>query len=67
MPMTTQNLLLKRNQLKASATKATKLAAAERSLADEQHLVAQNLECLAEDLTVQVIAVEAELRDAQSK
>ncbi|UJW85672.1 hypothetical protein [Devosia sp. SL43] len=62
MTTATKDLTRKRNKLKASATEASTLAQAERVLADQQHLVAHNLERLADDLTVQVTAVEAEIK-----
>jgi hypothetical protein len=61
MPAKTQILIRKRDKLKASALEAGKLAVAERLLADQQHLVASNLEVLADDLTVQVTAADAEI------
>jgi|GEM_PF-1694792 hypothetical protein len=67
MTTNAQSLNLKRNKLKASAAEASTLAQAERMLADQQHEVAHNLELLAEDLTVQVTAVEAELQAIKTK
>lgn len=64
MQMTTRSLAAKRDKLKGSAKAATKLAQTERSLADEQHLVASQLEILADGLDEQVIAIEAELLQA---
>jgi hypothetical protein len=63
----TQNLTRKRNKLKASATEASALAIAERELADQQHLVAHNLERLADDLSDQVKAVDAEIKATEAK
>jgi hypothetical protein len=62
MSTNAQNLTRKRNKLKASAVEASTLAHAERELADQQHLVAHNLERLADDLSDQVKAVDAEIK-----
>ena len=67
MTTNVQNLTRKRNKLKASATEASTLAQAERKLADQQHLVAHNLEVLADDLVGQVNAVDAEIKAIETK
>lgn len=56
-----RELTRKRKELAESAQTATDLAVKERRLADEQHLVAHQLETLADDLSEQVSAVEAEI------
>lgn len=66
MNLNVQNLTQKRNKLRTSARNASTLAVAERELADQQHLVAHNLEILAEDLADQVTAVEVEIRAADT-
>ena len=67
MSSNAQNLTRKRNKLKASAKEASTLAQAERELADQQHLAARNLELLAEYLTDQVTAVEAEIQAIETR
>jgi heme oxygenase len=66
MTSNTESLTRKRNKLKASAAVASTLAHAERELADQQHLVAHNLERLADDLSGQVKTVEAELKSIEN-
>jgi hypothetical protein len=51
-------LTQKRDDLAAAAQTAIDLASKERTLADEQHIVAHELEKLADNLTDQVVAVE---------
>ena len=65
MKSTNRNLAKKRDKLKKSAKVATVLAAAERALADQQHLAASELENLADDLHAQVVAAEAEISEVQ--
>lgn len=62
MTKVSPELTLKRDKLKTSAAEASKLAHVERQLADQQHLVAHNLERLASDLTSQVKIVDAEIK-----
>jgi hypothetical protein len=52
-------LTQKRDDLAAAAQTAIDLASKERTLADEQHIVAHQLENLADNLTDQVVAAEA--------
>lgn len=54
-----------KDPLKDFATRASKLAVAERILADQQHMVALDLKVLADELTDQVTAVETENRLGQ--
>ena len=67
MPTTTRDLKRKQDKLQTSATEAASLARAERVLADQQHSVAHNLELLAEDLSDQAVAVEAEIEAIETK